>query len=61
VEGARLAAEVIAAVREMPGVSGVHLLTAGYEKQTPDLLRMAGVDRSALVGKALAGKSSDGH
>ena len=60
-EGARLAAEVIAAVRDMPGVSGVHLLTAGYEKQTPELLRMAGIDRSALVGRALAGKSTDGH
>jgi methylenetetrahydrofolate reductase (NADPH) len=60
-EGARLAAEVIAAVRDLPGVSGVHLLTAGYEKQTPELLRMAGIDRSAAVGRALAGKSSDAH
>jgi methylenetetrahydrofolate reductase (NADPH) len=60
-EGARLAAEVIGAVRDLPGVSGVHLLTAGYEKQTPQLLRMAGIDRSALVGRALAGKSSDAH
>lgn len=60
-EGALLAAEVIAAVRDLPGVSGVHLLTAGYEKQTPELLRMAGIDRSALVGRALAGKSSDAH
>jgi methylenetetrahydrofolate reductase (NADPH) len=60
-EGARLAAEMIAAVRDLPGVSGVHLLTAGYEKQTPDLLRMAGIDRSAPVGRALAGKSSDAH
>jgi methylenetetrahydrofolate reductase (NADPH) len=60
-EGARLAAEVIAAVREMPGVRGVHLLTAGYEKQTPELLRMAGVDRSALAGEALAGEPRDGY
>jgi methylenetetrahydrofolate reductase (NADPH) len=60
-EGALLAAEVIAAVRDLPGISGVHLLTAGYEKQTPELLRMAGIDRSALVGRALAGKSSDAH
>jgi methylenetetrahydrofolate reductase (NADPH) len=69
-EGARLAAELIAAIREMPGVSGVHLLTAGYEKQTPDLLRMAGIDRPApveeplveepLAEEALAGKSRDG-
>jgi methylenetetrahydrofolate reductase (NADH) len=42
-EGARLAAEIIARLRELPGVAGVHLLTAGYEKQTPALLEMAGV------------------
>ena len=44
-EGARLAAELIAELRELPGVAGVHLLTAGYERQTPALLRMAGVTR----------------
>jgi methylenetetrahydrofolate reductase (NADPH) len=42
-EGAKLAAEVIAQVKAMPGVAGVHLLTAGYEKKVPDLLEMAGV------------------
>jgi methylenetetrahydrofolate reductase (NADPH) len=51
-EGAKIAAEVIATVRQLPGVAGVHLLTAGYEKQTPELLRLAGVDRSALVARA---------
>lgn len=44
-EGAKLAAEIIARLRELPGVAGVHLLTAGYEKQTPALLEMAGVPR----------------
>ena len=48
-EGAKIAAEVIATVRQIPGVAGVHLLTAGYEKQTPELLRLAGVGRPALV------------
>ncbi len=42
-EGAKLAAEVIAQVKEIPGVAGVHLLTAGYEKKVPELLEMAGV------------------
>ena len=42
-EGHRLAAEVIAQVKEIPGVAGVHLLTAGYEKRVPDLLELAGV------------------
>ena len=46
-EGATLAAEVIAEVRQIPGVSGVHLLTAGYEKQIPALLATAGVSRPA--------------
>src|SRR5215469_7308389 len=41
--GARLAAEVIAQVKEIPGVAGVHLLTAGYEKKVPELLELAGV------------------
>lgn len=48
-EGAKIAAEVIAAVRQVPGVAGVHLLTAGYEKQTPELLRLAGLDRRELA------------
>ena len=48
-EGAKIAAEVIATVRQIPGVAGVHLLTAGYEKQTPELLRLAGIDRPSLV------------
>jgi methylenetetrahydrofolate reductase (NADPH) len=42
-EGARLAAEVIAQVKAIPGVAGVHLLTAGYEKNVPALLAMAGL------------------
>ena len=48
-EGANIAAEVIATVRQIPGVAGVHLLTAGYEKQTPELLRLAGIDRPSLI------------
>ena len=58
-EGAKLAAEVIAAVRQIPGVAGVHLLTAGYEKHIPELLGMAGVGRPAgrpaTVGKGRGG------
>ncbi|HUN32447.1 MAG TPA: methylenetetrahydrofolate reductase [Trebonia sp.] len=42
-EGHRLAAEVIAQVSQIPGVAGVHLLTAGYEKRVPELLELAGV------------------
>jgi methylenetetrahydrofolate reductase (NADPH) len=60
-EGAKIAAEIITAVRQIPGVAGVHLLTAGYEKQTPELLRMAGVDRPVLASTSSStGKPSDG-
>jgi methylenetetrahydrofolate reductase (NADPH) len=55
-EGAKLAAEVIAEVRQIPGVAGVHLLTAGYEKHIPALLEMAGVRRPGVVG---AGRDGD--
>jgi methylenetetrahydrofolate reductase (NADPH) len=44
-EGHRIAAEVIAQVKEVPGVAGVHLLTAGYEKRVPELLELAGVSQ----------------
>jgi methylenetetrahydrofolate reductase (NADPH) len=44
-EGARLAAEAITQVKEIPGVAGVHLLTAGYEKKVPELLELAGVSQ----------------
>ena len=44
-EGARLAAEAIARLKEIPGVAGVHLLTAGYEKKVPELLELAGVSQ----------------
>jgi methylenetetrahydrofolate reductase (NADPH) len=46
-EGHRLAAEVVARVRQIPGVAGVHLLTAGYEKRVPELLELAGVADSS--------------
>lgn len=56
-EGKKLAAEIIAELREVPGVSGVHLLTAGYERQTPSLLSMAGVDAGRGQARASAGTS----
>ena len=51
-EGAKLAAEVIAQVKAMPGVAGVHLLTAGDEKKVPELLEMAGVAAGRGPGSA---------
>ncbi|MCW2934276.1 MAG: methylenetetrahydrofolate reductase [Actinomycetia bacterium] len=57
-EGHRLAAEVIAQVKEVPGVAGVHLLTAGYEKGVPGLLDHAGVARGRGPG-ARGGTAAD--
>jgi methylenetetrahydrofolate reductase (NADPH) len=44
-EGARIAAEVIQQVREIPGVAGVHLLAGGNERAVPDILDRAGIGR----------------
>jgi methylenetetrahydrofolate reductase (NADPH) len=59
-EGAKLAAEVIAALRQVHGVAGVHLLAAGYEKHIPELLEMAGVARPAVARPAVVGEGRDG-
>jgi methylenetetrahydrofolate reductase (NADPH) len=42
-EGARLAAEIVEQVREIPGVAGVHLLAAGNEQAVPGILDGAGL------------------
>jgi methylenetetrahydrofolate reductase (NADPH) len=62
-EGHRLAAEVIARVKEVPGVAGVHLLTAGYEKRVPELLDLAGVSHGRGPRPAIthARKSTNAH
>ncbi|HTU72886.1 MAG TPA: methylenetetrahydrofolate reductase [Trebonia sp.] len=54
-EGLRLAAEVIGQVRQIAGVAGVHLLTAGYEKRVPELLELAGVADGRGPGAAAQG------
>jgi methylenetetrahydrofolate reductase (NADPH) len=42
-EGVRLAAETIAQIGQVPGVAGVHLLTAGNEQAVPAILAGAGL------------------
>ncbi|HEX2823020.1 MAG TPA: methylenetetrahydrofolate reductase, partial [Streptosporangiaceae bacterium] len=42
-EGARLAADTIAQLAQVPGVAGVHLLAAGNEGAIPAILTAAGV------------------
>ena len=59
-KASRLCAEMIAAVRDLPDLAGVHLMPR-IEKQTPELLRMAGIDRSALAGEGPGGEANDAH
>jgi methylenetetrahydrofolate reductase (NADPH) len=44
-ESMRLCVELIDGVRQVPGVSGVHLMAVGFEQGIPDILREAGIDR----------------
>jgi methylenetetrahydrofolate reductase (NADPH) len=41
-EGIRVCVETIEAIREVPGVAGVHLMAFGYERGVPDILAAAG-------------------
>src|SRR5450755_2213483 len=49
-EGARLAAETIAQLREIPGVAGVHVMAIGHEGSIPGILRQAGLAPRGLPG-----------
>ena len=45
-EGVRLCAEIIEQIREIPGVSGVHVMAPGYEHGIPAILERAGLARA---------------
>jgi methylenetetrahydrofolate reductase (NADPH) len=63
-EGARLAAETIAQLREIPGVAGVHVMAIGHEASIPSILRAAGITPGGLPGTPDAadgtGSAADG-
>ena len=42
-EGLRVCAEIIQQIREIPGVSGVHVMAPGYEHGIPGILEAAGL------------------
>ena len=42
-QGVRLCAEIIEQIREIPGVSGVHVMAPGYEQGIPGILERAGL------------------
>ncbi|GAA1312930.1 methylenetetrahydrofolate reductase [Pseudonocardia xinjiangensis] len=49
-EGVTLCVETIQALREIPGVAGVHVMAFGYERGIPEILERAGLERSARAG-----------
>jgi methylenetetrahydrofolate reductase (NADH) len=53
-EGLRICAEVIEQIREIPGVSGVHVMAPGYEQGIPAILERAGLARPAALGGSCA-------
>jgi 5,10-methylenetetrahydrofolate reductase len=42
-EGIRIALEIVEAVREIPGISGIHLMTINHEEAIPSVVQGAGL------------------
>jgi len=42
-EGTAACVETVAALRELPGVAGVHVMAVGYERGIPEILAAAGI------------------
>jgi len=52
-EGLKLCSEIIAEVKEIPGVAGVHVMAVSWEDAVPEILERAGLARkevAAVVG-----------
>lgn len=47
-EGARLCSEIIAEVKAMPGVAGVHVMAFNWEDAIPEILESAGLARGTV-------------
>jgi methylenetetrahydrofolate reductase (NADPH) len=46
-EGMAACAETVAALREVPGLAGVHVMAVGYERGVPEILAAAGLEPRA--------------
>jgi methylenetetrahydrofolate reductase (NADPH) len=53
-EGLKLCSEIIAEVKEIPGVAGVHVMAVSWEDAVPEILERAGLARKD-VAAAVAG------
>ena len=51
-ESLRLCAETIGALRQIPGVAGIHVMAVGNEGSIPDILRRAGIGARRQVSSA---------
>lgn len=49
-EGEAVCVETIQALKEVPGVSGVHVMAFGHERGVPDILRRAGIGPREQAG-----------
>jgi methylenetetrahydrofolate reductase (NADPH) len=58
-EGVRICAETIGQIREIPGVSGVHVMAPGYEHGIPAILERAGLERLRPAAPTLGGAGAD--
>ncbi|HPQ42134.1 MAG TPA: methylenetetrahydrofolate reductase, partial [bacterium] len=47
-EGFEMAREMIVAVKDLPGVHGIHLMAIGWEKIVPPLIEAAGITPDPL-------------
>jgi methylenetetrahydrofolate reductase (NADPH) len=56
-EGLKLCSEIIAQVKEIPGVAGVHVMAFSWEEAIPEILQGAGISRRS---PALAGSFYQG-
>jgi methylenetetrahydrofolate reductase (NADPH) len=48
-EGMAACAEIVAALRAVPGVAGVHVMSVGYERGVPEILEAAGLEPTRLI------------
>ena len=46
-EGMSVCAEIVATLRELPGLAGVHIMSVAYERGVPEILTAAGLGRAA--------------
>jgi methylenetetrahydrofolate reductase (NADPH) len=53
-EGLAMCAELIEQVRQIPGVSGVHVMAPGHEHAIPEILQRAGLPRRDAAGSSHA-------